>query len=180
MNKKTAVIYQSHYGATKRYAEWIAEELGAELTERKDARSSLLSKYGLVIYGGGLYAGGILGADLIAKNPCESLVLFTVGLTDPAVTDYSPILNRSFPQGLPRGAKVFHLRGGIDYGKLGLLHKGAMVMMKKMTIGKKTKAELPTEERVFADTYGGKVDFTDKASIYPLTEYVRGLGERTL
>lgn len=173
MDKKIAVIYQSHYGTTKKYAEWIAEELEVELVKRKDAHPSLLGKYDLVIYGGGLYAGGILGVDLVAKNPCKSLVLFTVGLADPTVTDYSAILNKSFPQGFLQKTKLFHLRGGIDYGKLGLLHKGAMAMMTKMTLGKRTNAELSPEERVFADTYGDKVDFTDKETISPLVAFVR-------
>ena len=37
--KKTAVIYGSKYGATKQYATWIAEELGADLINYKDAKA---------------------------------------------------------------------------------------------------------------------------------------------
>lgn len=32
---EVVVIYQSKYGAAKKYAEWIAEALGADLFERR-------------------------------------------------------------------------------------------------------------------------------------------------
>jgi hypothetical protein len=51
-----------------------------------------LQDFDVVIYGGGLYAGGIIGSKLVTKNPCKSLVLFTVGLADPLITDYSEII----------------------------------------------------------------------------------------
>ncbi|MDR2697614.1 MAG: flavodoxin domain-containing protein [Holophagales bacterium] len=171
-NKRIAVIYKSAYGTTKRYAEWIADELDAELMEYKTVSSSLLGEYDIIVYGGGLYASGILGADLVAKRHCENIVLFTVGLANPAKTDYTEIMEKS---GLTEGAGVFHLRGGIDYKKLNLVHKGMMAMMKKMSIDKKSYEELNSEERAFVDTYGGKVDFTDKGAIAPLIEYVRSL-----
>jgi hypothetical protein len=125
-----------------------------------------------VVYGGSLYAGGILGVKLIAKNPCKKLVVFTVGLADPQNTDYTRILKKNFPPGGTQPLKVFHLRGGIDYKNLSIVHRGMMAMVKKMSIGKRPYEELSDEERAFTDTYGGKVDFTGRLSIGPLVEYV--------
>jgi menaquinone-dependent protoporphyrinogen IX oxidase len=174
------VIYRSKYGSTKQYAEWIAKELGCPLCERSTVKAAELSRYDCVVYGGGLYAGGILGVDLVrvrgTKSVCKNLALFTVGLADPATTDYSVILKKNFPQGLPLCAQVFHLRGRIDYKNISLAHRVMMAMMKKMTIGKKAYEELSDEEKLFVDTYGGKVDFVDRATIAPLVSYVRGLG----
>jgi hypothetical protein len=42
-----------------------------------------------------------------------------------------------------------------------------------MTIGKKPYEELKSDEKLLADTYGGKVDFTDRSTIAPLVEFVR-------
>jgi hypothetical protein len=127
-----------------------------------------------VIYGGGLYAGGILGVKLVAKNPCKNLVVFTVGLADPQNTDYVRILKKNFPSDGAQPLKVFHLRGGIDYRKLGLVHRAMMVMLRKK-VAKKAGNERTDEDEAFLETYGGSVDFSDRSSIAPLVEYVRGI-----
>ena len=170
---KIAVIYKSHYGTTKRYAEWTAEALDAELLERSSVKPEDLADYDLVVFGGGLYASGILGINLVTKNPPRELILFTVGLANPEETDYSEILDKNLPAGLRDKVKVFHFRGGIDYKKLNIVHRGLMAMMKKMTIGNKDYAQLNSEERAFADTYGKEVDFTKQNNIIPLIDYIK-------
>ena len=129
--KNIAVIYKSIYGATKKYATWIAEELGAELLEQKKVKPNDLQKYDLIIYGGGIYASGISGIDLVTKNPVNSLIVFTVGLANPETTDYTEILDKNIPSELKAKVKVFHLRGNMNYKELSLLHRGMMAMMKK-------------------------------------------------
>jgi menaquinone-dependent protoporphyrinogen IX oxidase len=174
MSKKIAVIYQSIHGTAKQYAEWLAEELGAELITRKVATAIDLDKYDVVIYGGGLYGpSGIVGSDLVSKKKLKHLVVFTVGLADPEITDYSDILKKNFPNADIQPEKVFHLRGGIDYDKLSIVHRGMMAMLKKMTINKKPKEEWSSDDKVFAETYGGKVDFVSRESITPIVEYVK-------
>jgi len=44
-----------------------------------------LIKYDIVIYGGGLYEGGIAGVKLVTQNSCKNLIVFTVGLADPLI-----------------------------------------------------------------------------------------------
>ena len=176
MEKNIVVVYKSEYGTAKQYAAWIAEELSAKLMDRKNATPEKLQGFDCVIYGGGLYGpAGIAGVDFVAKNHFKNLVVFTVGLADPAITDYSPILAKNFPPDVSQPIKVFHLRGGIDYKKLGIVHRGMMAMMKKMTIGKKPYEELKGDEKLLADTYGGKADFTDRSAIAPLVKYVQEL-----
>jgi flavodoxin len=167
-----AVIYQSHYGATRQYAAWIAEELDADLMERREVSPDTLLKYDYIVYGGGLYAGGVLGADLISKNRCNNLVVFTVGLADPEITDYTAILNKNFPEGNHKTLSVFHLRGAIDYKKLKLIHRVMMAMLKKM-IERKPVSKLSEEESDFIRTYGGAVDFIDRETIAPWVSYAR-------
>jgi menaquinone-dependent protoporphyrinogen IX oxidase len=172
MDKKIAVIYQSHYGTTKKYAEWIAEELGAELLERKKVSVVALDGYDIIVYGGGLYASGILGVDLVTKNHIDHLVVFTVGLANPQTTDYSAIIKKNFPGESCQPDKVFHLRGGIDYKKLNLIHRGLMAMLKNAS-EKKPETERTEETKEILRTYGGMVDFTDRETISPLVAFVR-------
>jgi len=175
--KNIVVIYKTKYGTTKQYAQWIAEELNSSIFEASETKPSQLKNYDLVIYGGGLYAGGVIGSKLVSENPCNALIVFTVGAADPNDTDYSEILAKNFTQELLSVTKIFHLRGGIDYAKLSLVHKGMMAMMKKMVL-KSTKqnvTEVSSEDKLLLETFGGKVDFTDRATIKPLVDYARSL-----
>lgn len=56
---KTIVIYNSQTGFTKRYAEWISEEAGAELLALSDAKNKDFSEYETIIFGSWACAGGI-------------------------------------------------------------------------------------------------------------------------
>jgi len=170
-----AVIYKSKYGHTKKYARWIAEELDASFLEVSQIKPEHLAVFDVVIYGGGLYAGGINGVSLVSKNPCKKLVVFTVGLANPDHTDYSEVLKRNFPGGAPlAGTKVFRLRGGIIYNDLGLLHKGMMAVFNKAA-AKKNPAKMSREEKAIVETGGKNTDFTDRSTILPLVEHVREL-----
>ncbi len=173
--KRIAVIYQSKYGSTKQYAEWIAEQLGAELLPRAQVKPADLAQYDAVIYGGGLYAGGIGGADLVLKHPVKRLALFTVGLGDPKTADYTHVIKQAFPAGVPDTVKVFHLRGGVDYARLSFVHRTLMTVLKKLMIDKTPPEKRTDEMRTIQETYGKKADFTDRDSIAPIVAYVKSL-----
>ncbi len=173
--KRIAVIYQSKYGTTKRYAEWIADALNAALLERTQVKPKQLTDYDIVVYGGGLYAGGIIGADLVTKHSTKALVVFTDGLTDPARKDFSELLAKHFSAELRQKAHFFHFRGGIDYAKLSKLHRGMMAMIKKLMLDKKPPEQHDAEGQALLESYGKQADYTDKTAIEPLVACVRGL-----
>ena len=154
---KTIVVYESKYGATRKYAGWLADSLACELYERKAIQPEKLREYDAIVYGGGLYAGGVSGIRLLIDNfealRHKNLVLFTCGLADPT---------------------VFHLRGGIDYAKLGPIHRSMMAMLRAMT-KKKGYDTLRNEDKEMLDTYGKVVDFTDRATTKPILDYIAGL-----
>ena len=56
---KGIILYQSKYGATKKYADWLQEETGFDCIETKKATVSLVQNYDVIILGGGVYASGI-------------------------------------------------------------------------------------------------------------------------
>lgn len=174
MQKRIAVIYKSRYGTTKQYAEWISEALDARIFESSSIKPSELKEYDIVIYGGGLYAGGIDGVKLVANVDCKKLVVFTVGLADPTVTDFTSILEKAFKKEQLLAIKAFHLRGAIVYKKLSLIHKGMMAVVKKEA-EKNPVSKRTNDDIILLETYGNGVDFMDKSTIMPLVEYVRSL-----
>ena len=179
---KAIVVYESKYGSTKKYAEWLADSLACELYERKAIRPEKLREYDIVVYGGGLYAGGVSGIRLLIDNfealRHKNLVLFTCGLADPTDAENVARIRAGLAKALApqmlETIKVFHLRGGIDYAKLGPVHKTMMAMLCAMT-KKKGYDTLRNEEKEMLDTYGKIVDFSDRATTKPILDYIAGL-----
>lgn len=178
----SVVVYKSRYGATQKYAKWIADELSCDLCERNHVKPADLERYDTIIYGGGLYAGGVNGIDLLTKHfdrlYNKNLIVFTCGLANPLDKDNADSirnsLNKVLPSQMREKIKVFHLRGAIDYSQLGPIHKAMMAMLHKMTI-KKDVDSLREEDRQMLETYGKTVDFTDKATILPIVRFVQEL-----
>lgn len=56
---KDVILYGSQYGSTYRYAQKLSEQTGIPAVSYKDAPA--LSDKKIIVYLGGLYAGGILG-----------------------------------------------------------------------------------------------------------------------
>lgn len=61
------VMYQSKYGATQKYAQWLADALGCSLKETKKATLDQVQKHDVIILGGGTYATGIAGVSFLKK-----------------------------------------------------------------------------------------------------------------
>lgn len=173
---KVLVICDSRYGFTAQYARWMAEELNCPCINRKDVKSEQLQGCDGLIYGGGLYAGGVSGLKWLAKQlpglPGKKIALFTCGLANTAdPVNVSHIRAEMAKTLSPEQMQlpIFHLRGGIDYGKLGVIHKSMMAMLKKSLESKRVE-DLTVEDRELLNTYGKKVDFTNRAAIQPLVE----------
>lgn len=179
---QAVVIYESKYGSTRRYAQWISEELVCPLFERKDFNPQNLENYDVIIYGGGLYAGGVSGIKLITRNQDilsgKKVILFTCGLADPKdlynVSHIRDSLTKIISPEISEHIQIFHLRGGIDYSRLSFIHRAMMTMLRKMLL-KKDADSLREEDRQLLATYGKCVDFTDRNSILPLIQYVTSI-----
>ena len=176
------VTYASKYGTTKRYAQWIAEDLACDLRDSREVNAELLKSYDILIHGGGLYAGGLSGIQTIVKNydaiSNKRIILFSCGLADPEdpenVAHIEAGLEKVLTPEMREKIRQFHLRGGIDYSRLGLTHKAMMAMLRTVML-KKGRDNLRSEDQMMLDTYGGTVDFTNRESLVPLLSYVRSL-----
>jgi menaquinone-dependent protoporphyrinogen IX oxidase len=177
------IIYKSRYGFTKQYAQWIAQELGADLLDAGKVKPMELANYRVIVYGGGLYAGGVNGISLLTKSfeaiKDKALYLFTVGAAD--VTDEQntrkirSALGKALTPQMQKRIKVYHFRGGIDYPRLSLIHRIMMGLMRKM-LQSKPQAQLSSEEKSMLETYGQAVDFSDKTTIGPLIADIKAGG----
>lgn len=177
--KKIVVIYESKYGSTKRYAQWIAQALSCPLFERKNFHAKDFAHYDTIIYGGGLYAGGVSGIRLLTKNwpllCTKQVILFTCGLADPSdpanVSHIRNAMSRVLSSEMLERIQLFHFRGGIDYQSLSFIHKSMMSMLRRKLL-KQDPQTLTQESVLLLETYGKHLDFTSRESIQPLVSYV--------
>ena len=174
--RKNVIVYKSNYGSTEVYAKWIAKKLVADVYESKEIKIDKLKEYDNIILGGGLYAGGILGSSIISKNfdtiKDKKIIVFTVGLSTTKDKEiFKPIIEKNFTLEMRGSISFFHLRGGIDYKKLSLIHKAMMAMLKFMVSRKKSE-ELTEDDKLMLKTYGDKVDFIDVNTAKEIVSYV--------
>ena len=129
---------------------------------------------------GGLYAGGVSGISLLTKNFAsisnKAAFLFTVGAAD--VTNQENIdairesLSRILTSDMQEKVEIYHLRGGMGYPNMTFLHRTIMALMVRM-LRKKPESALSSEEKAILETYGQKVDFTDRSTIAPLVQAIK-------
>lgn len=170
------VVYRSKTGFAKQYAEWIAEELKADIFEASGVNVRMLEAYDRIVYGGGLYAVGINGSKLITGNleqlKGKRIAVFATGATPPRKEDIDKVRDMNFTPGQQQKIGFFYLRGGFDYSKLKFADKLLMNMLKLKLKAKKRKTRLEPDEIGMLAAYGKPVDFTRKKNIEELLEYI--------
>ena len=103
---KTIVIYKSKTGFTKKYAEWIAEDLSADIFDVSKVTINMLTEYDTMIYGGSLYAVGINGVKFITQNinklKDKKVVVFATGASPSREEAVNEVRNKNFTTGTAR------------------------------------------------------------------------------
>jgi hypothetical protein len=101
-------------------------------------------------------------------------MVVTVGLADPKVQKNIDNIKHYLIKQLPQpyaDSKIFHLRGGIDYKNLSVLHKIMMKALYKRT--KKLPVEKQTEEtQDLINTYNKDVNFVDFESLNEIIVFI--------
>lgn len=174
---KTIVVYASQTGFTRRYAEWIAEELDCDAVPVEQADGIDVGACDVVVFGGWFHAGGLLGKKWLARaraeHPQVRFVAFAVGATPPEWTDMiDEAMTREFPSPEFDGVERFYLRGGFAYERLSLPNKLAMKLFFKM---QEKQAATDTRAAEMLSGMRGGFDATERAAIEPVVAAARGL-----
>ncbi|MGV2687121.1 flavodoxin, partial [Clostridium perfringens] len=109
---KVAVIYKSKFGATKKYAEWLSEDIEADPYSQDKCKIEILDDYDTIIYGGGIYGSRIAGLSLIKKNynklKNKNIIVFMVGASPYDEKAYIQLKEHNFSDEL-KNIKLFYL-----------------------------------------------------------------------
>lgn len=179
---KCLVLYGSVYGATKQYAQAIATACGGIAKDAKDVKQQDIQNASIILYGGGMYAGGMHHANDIRKYEAElltrPLVLFTCGIADPNDQKNAEKLKEdmihSLGSALVTHAHCFHLRGNLLYSKMKFKHRMMMKMLVTM-IKKKVQSQ---EGEDIIRTYGKDTYFYDEQQIQGILLTLQTLKEK--
>ena len=175
VRKETIITYGSQYGSTEHYAQKFGEYTGFPVLPYSEVKSA--AGYERVIHFGALYAGGVLGLRHIAAllSAKTELAIVTVGLAD--VQDAENIQNirktirRQMPEKMFQRARIFHLRGAIDYSKLNLKHRTMMALLYAKAKGLPEEKK-NAETRSLIETYGKQVSFVDDSALERLKDTI--------
>jgi menaquinone-dependent protoporphyrinogen IX oxidase len=173
---KVVVVYKSISGFTKKYAEWIAEALKADIFKQEEINMNRLLEYDIIIYGGSLHAVGITGVNIIRKNVRQlknkNIIIFVTGASPFTEEIVDEIKQKNFKEEEQKYIKLFYFRGGFNFNKLNFTNKIIMTLFKWKLQSKRNKT--PEEQGMLA-AYSKPVDFTKKQNIKELTAYVDSL-----
>ena len=164
------IVYSSVYGSSKAYAEALASRFGAIAEDVKDAE---LGNAEIVVHFGGLYAGTVSGLKKVYRAIPENaeLIVVTVGLADPGYGDNKRKIESDVSKIIPPGrARLFHVRGRMDYSVLSAKHRAMMWMLVKWI---KSHNYDDPQNRQLVETYGDVIDFVDFGMLDDIEKYLK-------
>lgn len=168
MGEKVAVIYKSKYGATKRYAGWIALKLDADLYELSDISKNDLKQYDRIIYGGPLYRGKIKGIKFITNNydniKDKKISLFMVGMKSFEESYINTTLINNIDQEIINNIDVFYFRGKLNYKELSIKDRIVIYGLREK-ITDKYQQDISADEKIILEIINKPIDYIDKKSI---------------
>lgn len=171
------IVYASQTGFTKKYADWLAESLGAEALELNAAKAkedTFFDKYDAVIFGGWANMGKVTGASWLLsrmdKWKAKKLAVFCVGASPADGPHVDEMIDKIFTQEQSKFARAFYCPGGLNYEKLSFGGKIAMKAFAAMM--KKKKAETEAE-KFMSESLSKSFDIADKKYLEPIISYIK-------
>lgn len=166
------ILYQSKYGATKKYAQWISEETGFPMIETAKASIEAVKGYDIVVLGGGIYASGIAGLSFLQKNADDlkekKILVFCDGASPYDEESFRAVIQHNM-KGKLSGIPCFYCRGAWDMEAMGFVDRSLCKLLKK-AVAKKDPDEYEIWEKALMDAGDKKCDWTDRKYIMPILD----------
>ena len=180
IDMKTLVIYTSQTGFTKRYAEWISEELNADIYDLKDVKkktNGFFETYEAIIYAGWCMAGMVVKVKWFLERAAywnnKKLSIVAVGASPNENPEVDEFLNNLLTDEQRPLIKAFYCQGGINYDKMKFPSRTAMKMFANSLKNNKNSSE---DDKKKGEMISKSYDISDKRFIDPVVDYVRGNG----
>lgn len=138
---QTIIIYRSKTGFSRRYAQWLAEDLHGRAVPYEERKTLKLADYDTIILAGGLYAGQMPGLKWLEKQlprlQGKRIAVLAVGCAPIALPENMAKLFGPLPQ-----VQGFYCQGGLDYEHMAPIHRAMMAALRTAFRGKPENAEM--------------------------------------
>lgn len=129
----TLIIYDSKYGATRQYAEWLSTELKSSLIQSNEVTPDMIEKADVLLLGTPVYYGKFRLAKWLKKNERDLLhkkmLFFVVGGTSNAeTTERNKSVKVSIPHSLLLQSEIYFLKGRLIHSRLSFTDRLMMKM----------------------------------------------------
>ncbi len=158
------IAYTSNAGSTKRYAQWLAQQVGATAVELKGASAETLQAASAVVYGGWVMASTISGLQKFNKLGIVPAAIFAVGLSDPTAEQEQQLRTAN---NIASDIPLFVLEGSLDYEQLGIMHRTMLKMIRKAL---SKKPDLNDSEKMMLGKLERTHDSCTPESLQPLVD----------
>ncbi|MBP7557967.1 MAG: hypothetical protein KA821_16945 [Chitinophagaceae bacterium] len=127
------IIYDSKYGATRQYAEWLSIALRTPVIKSKEVTPAMIEKADLLLLGTPVYYGKFRLAKWLKKNEHnllhKKMLFFVVGGTSNAEDrERNKSVKASIPQSLLLQSEIYFLKGRLIHSQLSFTDRLMMKM----------------------------------------------------
>ena len=173
---KTLVVYTSQTGFTKRYAQWLSDEMKADMYDLKEVQKkddSFFSEYEAIVYAGWAMAGKVVKAGWFLNKAegwkGKKLAVICVGGCPGDAPECEAMMKTVLSEEQSSYIKAFYCQGGFNYEKMNSASKLAMKMF--VSALKKKQDE---KSKQMAEHIAVSYDISDIKYIGPVVAYLRG------
>lgn len=166
------ILYQSKYGSTQKYANWISEETGFPCVDTRKADIHEVKKSDVIVLGGGLYASGIAGLSFLKKNidtlQGKRIIVFCCGASPYEEESFKEIVRHNMKDTLS-DVPCFYCRGAWDMDSMSFKDRALCNLLRK-AVSKKDPDECAIWERALMAAGEDRCDWTDRTYLQPIFE----------
>lgn len=166
------ILFQSKYGATRKYADWLSEETGFSSIETNKANIMDITQFDTIILGGGIYASGISGLSFLKKNigtlVNKKVIVFCCGASPYEENAFQQIRNHNMKDKLSN-IPFFYCRGSWNMDTMSFKDRTLCNILRKV-VSKKNPDEYEIWEKALMAAGDEKCDWTDAKYLQPIIE----------
>lgn len=174
--KNGIIMYQSKYGATQKYANWLVETTGFDCMETSKATLDIVSPYKTIVLCGGIYASGIAGLSFLKKHfrglNGKKIAVFCVGASPYDEQAINEIKMYNLKNEL-RDIPLFYGRGAWDESRMSFKDRTLCKLLQK-SIAKKDPNTCEPWMKALMCAAGKSCDWTDRKYLDSIQKYLEG------
>ncbi|MBD5141654.1 MAG: hypothetical protein HDT25_09630 [Ruminococcus sp.] len=139
--KTIAIVYSSKYGHTKKYADWLKEDVDADAIDIGKFNITQMLAYKLVIFACGVYGDKLSIMDFVKKNitaiPTQKTMIMAVGwYTNDSKEAAEKLMNDNYPPEFKGKVPIYVVNSGLDKKQVSKMDSVKLVAA-KLAIEKK-------------------------------------------